>query len=329
MSLETLFDLFGGFHRTAAVKAGVELDLFTMIGEGVDGVGELAARCQAAERGIRILCDYLASITLLTKEGDRYALGADAAAFLDRRSPAFLGSLVNGIAGEAPLQAFARLTAAVRRGGTALPEGGTLAPDHPYWAEYARAMAPAGAFMAPRLAALLDVGAAGRLRVLDIAAGHGLYGIAVAKENPEAEVVALDWLSVLAVAREHAKAAGVSARYRTISGSVFTEELGDGYDLVLVTNFLGDFDPVTCEKLLARVHAALVPGGRVVALHFILDEGRVSPPTAAELALGLLATTPRGDVYTFTELDRMFRNAGFSRAELHELPPEGVVIGYR
>jgi len=77
----------------------------------------------------------------------------------------------------------------------------------------------------PQLATLLDVSAGGRMRVLDIAAGHGLYCIAVAMHNPQAEVVALDWPSVLAVAREHAAAAGVADRYRTIPGSVFTEEI--------------------------------------------------------------------------------------------------------
>ena len=122
MSLQTILDLFAAFHRTAAVKAGVELDVFTAIAEGVNTPGAVAARCQAAERGVRILCDYLTSIDLLTKEGDRYALGPDAATFLDRRSPAYFGSLVTSVAGDTNLQGFARLTAAVRRGGTALRE---------------------------------------------------------------------------------------------------------------------------------------------------------------------------------------------------------------
>ncbi len=329
MSLQTILDFFAAFHRTAAIKTGVDLDVFTAVAEGVETAGALAVRCQAAERGIRILCDYLTSVGLLTKAGERYALGADAATFLDRRSPIYFGSMATSVAGEANLQGFARLTAAVRQGATALPAGGMLAPEHPAWVDFARATTPAGTFMGPLLATLLNVSAGGRMKVLDIAAGHGLFGIALATQNLQAEVVALDWPNVLAVAREHADAAGVARRYRTIPGSVFTEELGDGYDLVLLTNFLPDLDPGSCEQVLARVHAALVPGGRAVALQFVPDDDRVSPPAAADLSLALLATTPGGDTYTFAELDQMFRHAGFPGTELHELPPLRVVMAYR
>jgi cyclopropane fatty-acyl-phospholipid synthase-like methyltransferase len=206
-----------------------------------------------------------------------------------------------------------------------------LAAEHPAWVEFARTMTPAGALLGRLLARLLGASAGSCRKVLDIAAGHGLYGIALAREHPEAEIFALDWPNVLAVAREHAEAAGVAARFHTIAGSVFTAELGDGYDLALLTNFLPDLDPAACERLLARVHAALAPGGRAVALQFVANEDRASPPAAAALSLLMLATTPGGDTYTFSELDGMFRRAGFTRTELRELPPspERVVIGYR
>src|SRR5215468_2919902 len=139
-SPEKVIDAFQAFHRTAAVKAGVELDLFTAIGEGVDTVPALATRCQAAERGIRILCDYLVVIGFLRKAASRYALAIDAATFLDRHSPAYFGSTVGYFACETNQEAFARLTAAVRQGKTALPEDGALVPEHPVWVEFARAM---------------------------------------------------------------------------------------------------------------------------------------------------------------------------------------------
>src|SRR5262245_40562635 len=104
MSLETILDLFTANYRTAAIKTGIELDIFTAIGSGADVTRDLAARCGAAERGIRILCDYLTSIGLLTKQGERYGLGPDAAAFLDKRSLAYIGSMVTAYSGATTLQ---------------------------------------------------------------------------------------------------------------------------------------------------------------------------------------------------------------------------------
>lgn len=330
-SPERVIDAFQAFHRTAAVKAGVELDLFTAIGEGVDTTPALSTRCRAAERGIRVLCDYLVVLGFLRKESDRYALSVDAASFLDRNSPAYFGSAVNYFAGELNQGAFASLTAAVRRGGTALPGDGVLAPEHPVWVEFARAMAPIGAFLSTLLANLLAVRTGGRMKVLDLAAGHGLYGIALLRENPLAEVVAVDWQNVLAVAQRNAERAGVADRFRTMPGSALATEFGEGYDLVLLVHFLPDLDPATCVRLLNKVHAALVPGGRAVALGLVPNEDRISPPIAAAFSLVALATTGGGDSYPFSELDRMFRSAGFERTELQALPPspEHAVIAYR
>jgi cyclopropane fatty-acyl-phospholipid synthase-like methyltransferase len=166
---------------------------------------------------------------------------------------------------------------------------------------------------------------------LDIACGHGHYGIALAKQNPRAEIFAQDWPQVLDVAVENARDAGVSARYHTIPGDVFSAVLGEGhYDLALITNFLPDFGPAECEELLARVRLTLKEDGRAVALQWIPDDDRLAPPGAPSLALSLLASTPQGDVYTYRELEQMFRRAGFSRTEMRELGPslQHVVIAY-
>jgi 2-polyprenyl-3-methyl-5-hydroxy-6-metoxy-1,4-benzoquinol methylase len=149
----------------------------------------------------------------------------------------------------------------------------------------------------------------------------------MARQNPNATVVAVDWPHVLEVAKENAARAGVSARYQTLPGSAFEVDFGSGYDIVLITNFLHHFDQPTCETLLRKFGAALKPGGRAVTLEFVPNEDRVSPPTAAAFSMMMLGTTESGDAYTFSEYDRMFRNAGFSRSELHPLPPTpGQVI---
>jgi ubiquinone/menaquinone biosynthesis C-methylase UbiE len=331
LSPQLFFDTVNAYQRTEALKAAVELDLFSAIGEGKQTLQALARRCDTSERGMRILCDYLVVMGFLTKQEQHYRLTPESAMFLDKRSPGYMGSAIEFLLSPMLTDHFKDLAANVRKGGTVMPQEGTLAPEHPVWVRFARAMAPMMGLPAQLMAGLVAGDGNQKMKVLDLAAGHGLFGISFAQQNANAEIVAVDWPNVLEVASENAQAAGVSGRYRTIAGSAFEVDYGSGYDLVLLTNFLHHFDTVTCEKLLKKVHTALAEGGRAATLEFVPNEDRVSPPTAAAFSLMMLGSTPSGDAYTFSELDRMFRNAGFRRNEIHPLPPtfQQVVISYK
>jgi SAM-dependent methyltransferase len=325
------FETVSAYQRSAAIKAAIELELFTAIGEGNRTPVALAARCAASERGLRILCDYLTVADFLTKDDAGYGLTSDTATYLDKRSPAYMGSAMEFLLSPVLTKGFDNLTEAVRKGGTAMPDEGTIAPEHPVWVQFARAMAPMMAMPAQLMTELVPTQEGRKLKVLDIAAGHGMYGITFAQRNPGAEIIAVDWPNVLEVAKENARRLGVSERYSTIAGSAFDVEFGNGYDVVLVTNFLHHFDPETCINLLKKVHDALADGGRAVTVEFVPNDDRVSPPPSAMFSLVMLSGTPAGDAYTFRELDEMFKRAGFKRSELHQLPPtpQQVIISYK
>ncbi len=316
-----IFETLNAYQRTAALKTAIEFDLFTAIADGTNTAESLAAKCEASERGMRILCDYLVVMEFLTKEENRYGLTPEAATFLNRHSPACIASAVTFLNSETLAQGFQNLSAAVKKGGTAIEEQGTIAPDHAVWVDFARAMAALQMMPAELIAQLIGAAQMGNCKVLDIAAGHGVFGIAIARHNPDAEIVALDWAAVLEVAKANAAQTGVADHYRTITGSAFDVDLGDGYDLVLLTNFLHHFDAATCEALLRKVHAALKPGGRAVTFEFVPNDDRVSPPVPAGFAMVMLATTPQGDAYTFAEYEAMFSKAGFAKTAFHNLPP--------
>lgn len=325
------FEAANAYQRSAAVKAAVELELFTAIGEGNRTPQALAARCAASERGVRILSDYLTVAGFLTKDDAGYGLTPDTAMFLDKRSPAYMASAIEFLLSPILTKGFDNLTDAVRKGGTALPDEGTVAPEHPVWVQFARAMAPMMSMPAQLMTKLVPAEEGRKLKVLDIAAGHGMYGITFAQQNPGAEIVAVDWPNVLEVAKENARKLGVIERYSTIPGSAFDVEFGDGYDVVLVTNFLHHFDAETCIKLLKKVHDALADEGRAVTVEFVPNDDRVTPPPSAMFSLVMLSGTPAGDAYTFRELEEMFKRAGFKKSEFHQLPPtpHQVVISYK
>lgn len=321
-----IFQSLNAYQLTSALQAAIELDFFTAIGEGADTASAVASRCHVAQRGARILCDYLVLREFLTKSGDRYALAPDAAAFLDRRSPTYVGSAADFMASPFLQDEFRKFAGAVRKGGTLMGPEGSLAPEHPMWVEFARSMGPLQSLSAEMIAKLIGADSAGKCKVLDVAAGHGMFGVVLARHNPSAEIYAQDWPAVLDLAEENAQKAGVSSRYHTIPGDAFHVDFGSGYDLVLLTNFVHHADPSAIEAFMRKVHAALKPGGRAVTLEFIPNDDRVSPPEPASFAIIMLVTTPAGDAYTFAEYDRMFRNAGFAKNELHALPTTHSVI---
>ena len=325
-----VFEMLQAHQRTAALKAAIDLDVFRAVGEGPGDLASIARHCSASERGIRILCDFLTIHGILHKKEDGcYRHTPTSAAFLDPRSPSCLASIAQFLANPAMQEPYAKLADIVRSGHTTLPGDGSVEPENPIWVQFAETMAPMMAPMAAPLGAVVLNGHNGPMRVLDIAAGHGLFGIEIAKQNPQAHVTGLDWAPVLRVALDNARKAGVHDRYDMLPGSAFEVDFRGPYDAVLLTNFLHHFDQSTCVTLLKKVHASLRPGGRAATLEFVPNEDRVSPPMPAAFAMTMLASTTAGDSYPLSELAAMYDYAGFTDVTAHPIPmsPHTVVIG--
>ncbi|HKS66471.1 MAG TPA: class I SAM-dependent methyltransferase [Candidatus Acidoferrales bacterium] len=324
-----VFENLQAFQRTAALKAAIELDIFRAVGKGPGDVGSIARHARASERGTRVLCDVLVVNGLLQKVEGRYKHTPSSAAFLDPESPGCLASIAQFLSTPQLREPYERLSEIVRSGKTVLPGDGSVEPENPIWVLFAQSMAPMMAPLTGPLAQVVLEGRAGPVKILDIAAGHGLFGIEVAKQNPQARVTALDWAPVLKVALENARRAGVQDRYEMLPGSAFDVAFGGPYDIVLLTNFLHHFDVETCVGLLKKVRSSLKPGGCAATLEFVPNEDRVSPPMPASFSLTMLVTTAAGDAYTFRELADMYAKAGFKDVTSHPIPmsPQTLVTG--
>jgi hypothetical protein len=311
-----IIEALDAYQISFALRGAVELDLFTQIADGATKAAEIAKRMNASERGTRILCDFLTVRGFLTKTGGDYGLTPETSAFLSKRSPTYIGSIALFFAHNYHVSHYLDIAGAVRRGGSL--DQGNMGPNDPIWVEFARHMMPIA--MSAR-AMVPMVAEPGRpMKVLDISAGPGLYGIFVAQYNPAAEIYAVDWENVLEVSKENAVKFSVGDRYHTIPGSAFEVDFGTGYDLVLIPNFLHHFDPPTNIRLLKKVRAAMKSNALLATIETVPNEDRVSPPFLAAFSMMMLASTPAGDAYTFSELDAMFREAGFGKSELVQLP---------
>lgn len=324
-----IFSTIQGYQRAFALKAAVDLDLFTAIAKGSRTAAEIAKNCNAAERGVRMLSDSLVVMGFLTKDGNTYSLTPDTAFFLDSRSPAYLGLGFQFLLHPSQLAHFEHLSEAVRKGGSS-DDDSTLAPNDPIWIEFAKGMAPLMVPAAQAMAGMLaeELSSRPSAKILDIAASHGLFGITVAQRLLQAHIYALDWANVLEVAKENAGKQGFADRYHLLPGSAFDVNYGTGFDAILITNLLHHFDPLENEKMLKKAYNALNPGGQVIILEFVPNDDRVSPPVPAMFSLTMLGNTPKGDAYTLAEYATMCRNAGLESPRLIPLDPtpESLVV---
>ena len=315
------------YQKTAAIIAAVHLDVFSAIQSGADTPQKLAKATGASARGLRVLCDFLTVQGFLEKQGNTYHATPSTKVFLDRRSPQYVGGVVDFLCSPEMLSVFLDDPEGyVRNGGSA--GLANIAPDNPVWVKFAESMGPFMMPVATELARHIAAWSKPPQKVLDIAAGHGMFGIAVAQAVPGSRIVALDWQGVLAVARRNAEQAGISDRFELLPGSAFDVDWGTDFDLILLPNFLHHFDEDTCVKLLTKARHSLSAQGQVIAVEFVPDKGRVSPPMQASFAFVMLASTPSGDAYTADEYDSMASRAGFKGAKVVAVPPttESLVL---
>ncbi len=321
MRPDPIFQLLLGYRGAAILRAAIELDCFTAVGEGKRTAAEIAAARGGTERSVRILLDALAAAApkLLKKSGPRYALTPLSKRYLVGSSGDFVGPLMPLYGHRMMWDAFHDLPKAVRAG-TSVLEKDAHAPDQTFWEDFARATAKDAVPRARAMLRLLGKLPAGG-DVLDIACGSGAYGATFARRLPGARVTLLDRPNVLAVTR---KLVDVPVRY--IEGDLFAADFGGPYDVAIASHVFHHFDREECAGLARKIAGALKPGGRLVIQEFLPDEGRSKKTQALFFAVTMLVWTRAGDAYALSDYRAWLRDAGFGRVTSRSLDQPGDLI---
>lgn len=248
-------------------------------------------------------------------------------------SPGYCGGIASVAASTGEWEALGRLARTVREGGP-VPGVDALAPDFPYWVDFATHTTFGTVRAAELLADVLEPWAKERtgLRVLDAGCGHGLTGYTLARRLPDARITSQDWPTVLEVADGHARRLGVRDRVELLPGDVFDVPLDGPYNVVVVGNLLFHFPPERAAALMKRLAGVLAPGGRLVVLGFTTgDRPPADEPHAHLLGLLMLSWTAGGELHSTEAHRAMLAEAGLTRAELTTRPglPLSVLVGSR
>ena len=325
---ERIMQFAWGYAIPLAIEAAVRLRVFDEIdaaGGRPVGVERLAEKTGAAPRGLRMLCDMLSSMQLLEKRDDSYALTPESATFLVSTKPSFQGGIFKHISAHL-LPKWMQLTDVVRNG---KPATAVNAEDEgaAFFERFVEDIFPMSYRPAQVLGEHLQIARSTKpVKVLDIAAGSGVWGIALAQQSPNVRVTAVDWPRVIPVTRRVAGRFNLADRFSYIEGDILSANLGKGYDVATLGHILHSEGAARSRQLIGRVFEALAPGGTIAIAEFLADPGRAGPPVAMIFAVNMLVNTEEGDVFTFDEIAQWLRAAGFTDPRTLDSPGPSPLI---
>jgi 2-polyprenyl-3-methyl-5-hydroxy-6-metoxy-1,4-benzoquinol methylase len=309
----------GAFARSMALRAAIELELCDALDEGLDTAQKLAQNTKTSVRGMEMLLDALVAMELLTKEGETYQLTTEASTYLVQSKPTYLGELVEQRVRD--VVAFEHLAESVATG-KPWPDWGV---QHGGIENYFADMVP-GLYVlhepdARRVARHLFRGQIGNAaRVLDLGAGSGIWGIALAQQNALATVVALDTPDVLEVTRQFVEGHKLEAQFEYHEGDLLSTDLGENqFDVVILGQICHMFSSEQNQLLFRRVARSLKPGGRALLTSPLVDDKRLHPTSTLLTDLTLLLSTEGGRSHTPAEYRGWLAGAGFGSSEMLDL----------
>jgi SAM-dependent methyltransferase len=310
---ERIMQLAWGFVPPLVIEAAINHRIFDALDAGPMTVDELQCATCASRRGVVAIANALVGFGLLTKSDGRYALSPESAAFLVSTKPSFQGGMLRHISKQLVPQ-FLHINEVVASGNAAAAvnreeEGSKFFTD----LVLARALGVAEA--------------QGPVQVLDLAAGSGVWGIAIAQASPQVYVTAVDWPVVLPITRKTAERFGLGERFSFREGDLGSADFGTGYQVATLGHILHSEGEPRSRALLKKVFAALAPGGTIAIAEFLVNADRTGPPNGLIFAVNMLVNTDHGDTFSFEEISTWLAEAGFVEPRLLEAPgPSPLVL---
>jgi 2-polyprenyl-3-methyl-5-hydroxy-6-metoxy-1,4-benzoquinol methylase len=271
----------------------------------------------------------LVGLDILARKGGRYTLTPESASFLVSTKPAYHGGFFRHMTRQIIPQ-WLKLKEAVRTGRPVVA-GNQEASGAEFFAEFVEGLFPVSYRAAQVLGEHLGIPqATSDVSVLDLAAGSGVWGIALAHQSPRVSVLAVDWPRVLRVTQSMAQRHGVGDRLKPSAGDLLQADFGKGHQVATLGHILHSEGRERSRKLLRKTFKALAPGGTIAISEFVPNDDRTGPPTPLLFAVNMLVHTDEGDTFTFREISQWLKEAGFKNPRLLEAPaPSPLILATR
>lgn len=323
---ERILQMGWGFAPPLIVKAAIDVKVFDLLDSGPKTVDEISAATGASTRGLTAIMNALVGLELLAKDSaQKYTLTDESAAFLVCSKPSFRGGMFRHLSSQM-LPHWLRLTEAVRTGRPPVPVESQAELSH-FFEEFVADIFPMSYPAAAAFADAMGVAGANRpVRVLDLAAGSGVWGIALAQRSAQVHVTAVDLPGVTRITREMAQRFGVGDRFDYIEGDLAMVDFGSGHNIATLGHILHAMGASDGRQLLKKTYDATAPGGTIAIAEFLVNDERTSPPGGLIFAVNMLVATEHGNAYSFNEIAGWLTAAGFINPRTLEAPGPSPLI---
>ncbi|HXE55103.1 MAG TPA: methyltransferase [Tepidisphaeraceae bacterium] len=326
---QRIMEIAWGFGPPLVIGAAIRHRIFDVLSGEAKDVDQVAAETGASHRGLRTIMDALVGLGLLKRQGSQYELTPESDAFLVSTRAEFRGGMFRHLA-RMMIPLWLELDEVVKNGKPAKsvnrestgPEFFRQFVEDLFPMNYPGALA-----LARELSQTLRPSRAGeQVKVLDLAAGAGVWGIALAESSPAVHVTALDFPQVTPIARQMAARRGLADRYSTIEGELLKADFGSGYRVATLGHILHSEGEAKSRMLLRKVFDALAPGGTIVVAEFMPDDDRNGPPMPLLFAVNMLVATDEGATFTFAQISNWLREAGFQNPRQLQAPAPSPLV---
>ncbi|MDO8588722.1 MAG: methyltransferase [Armatimonadota bacterium] len=312
---ERLSDFALGFQSSRIFLTAVELDIFTHVEPGARTAAEVSSSAGTSLRGTEILLNALAGLGLLEKSAARYSNTPLTSRFLVAGIPDYAGV---GFRHTANLwRLWSSLNDVVKTG---KPQRPPLSEEEAKDSteSFIMLMHERARFRAPKVAEALELTSTNA--VLDIGGGPGTHSIAFAEENPHLCAVIFDLPEVVPIARRIVLEAGMQDRITVKPGDYYVDDFGEGYDLAFLSAIIHSNSPDGNKHIFRKAFDALVAGGRIAVVDFIMNTDKTTPEYGAIFAVNMLVATDEGNCYSEREIREWFAETGFINPSIkHEI----------
>jgi ubiquinone/menaquinone biosynthesis C-methylase UbiE len=325
ISPEKIMQFAWGFAPTLILSAGIATGVFDVLDKGSLTLAQLASATGCSERGLTSISNALVGMGLLLKNGDAYGATPESSAFLVSTKPSFIGAMLPHLTNQL-IPKWLEIDNVVRTGQPSMKVNDAV-EGAAFFEQFVGALFAFNYGAANAAADALDIGnATGPVRVLDLAAGSGVWGIALAQRSKQVTVTPVDWPKVLEVTRATAAKFGVADRFTFVGGDLDAADFGKGHNVATLGHILHSEGPERSRSLLKKTLDALAPGGTIVIAEFLVDRERKSNMMGLIFDVNMLVNTTAGQTYSFEEISEWLNDAGFVNARQVPAPGPSPLI---